>query len=138
MGAAASTLPPQLDKATARQVAGDRFDEAKFDALAGPSGVVSLTAFLEAGRTHTYDCFLTHDWGQDELGRDNHKRVSAVCAALKQAGYNPWFDEERMRGDINKAMADAIATSACVVVFLTERYIQKASGNGPNGADDNW
>ena len=84
-----------------------------------------------------FDGFLTHDWGPDELGRDNHGRVSQVCAALKRAGYTPWFDEERMRGDINKTMADAIRKSACVIVFITKRYIDKASGNGPNGSDDN-
>ena len=34
-------------------------------------------------------------------------------------------------------MADAIRKSACVIVFITKRYIDKASGNGPNGSDDN-
>ena len=84
--------------------------------------------------THPYDCFLTHDWGKDELGRDNHARVSEVCKRLKQAGLAPWFDEELMRGDINKTMSEALSRSASVVVFITKRYIEKASGNGPNGA----
>ena len=85
----------------------------------------------------SFDAFLTHDWGKDELGRDNHARVSKMCAALKQAGIKPWFDEESMRGDVNKAMADALKASKCVVAFLTERYLIKASGDGPNGANDN-
>lgn len=29
------------------------------------------------------DVFLTHDWGKDELGRDNHSRVAAVNDGLK-------------------------------------------------------
>ena len=43
-----------------------------------------LGSALRRGGTQ-FDGFLTHDWGEDELGR-NHGRVSQVCAALKQAG----------------------------------------------------
>ena len=42
-----------------------------------------------------------------------------------------------MRGDINDKMADGIEGSGCVVCFITKRYIQKAGGKGPNGANDN-
>ena len=34
-------------------------------------------------------------------------------------------------------MADGIDDSACVVAFITERYLSKAGGKGPNGANDN-
>lgn len=34
-------------------------------------------------------------------------------------------------------MADGIAQSACVVVFLTESYMKKAAGLGSKGDDDN-
>ena len=51
-----------------------------------------------------YDCFLTHDWGEDEEGRSNHARVGKLSAALKAEGIRPWFDEECMRGDINDKM----------------------------------
>jgi len=30
------------------------------------------------------------------MGRNNHERVSKVCAALKKRGIKPWFDEEMM------------------------------------------
>ena len=84
-----------------------------------------------------FDCFLTHDWGTDELDRDNHARVSQVCVRLKDAGFKPWFDEEFMRGDVNKTMTDALSRSRCVIVFITNRYVEKASGNGEHGANDN-
>ena len=49
MGAGASALvPAKLDKATARDLAGARFDENKFDAAAGEDGFVSREVFLEA------------------------------------------------------------------------------------------
>ena len=136
MGAGAS-LPAEIDKSTARGLAsshGVPFDEGAFDAAADANGQVPLAMVMAAMQ---FDCFLTHDWGKDELGRDNHARVAGICRALKSAGYSPWFDEERMRGDINTAMSSAIAKSKCMVVFITQRYVEKASGNGPNGANDN-
>ena len=39
------------------------------------------------------DCFMTHDWGLDELGRNNHERVLKVYTALKAKGITTWFDE---------------------------------------------
>ena len=84
-----------------------------------------------------YDCFLTHDWGEDEAGRNNHARVARVCAALKAEGLQPWFDEDQMRGDINHKMVEGIEASASMVCFITKRYLQKAWGVGPNGANDN-
>ena len=44
---AGATLPPTLDKVTAQQLAGDKFDESKFDAAA-KDGAVSREAFLKA------------------------------------------------------------------------------------------
>jgi len=84
-----------------------------------------------------YDCFLTHDWGEDEEGRSNHARVGKLCAALKAEGIRPWFDEECMRGDINDKMVDGIERSGAVVCFITDRYLEKAWGKGANGHNDN-
>ena len=50
--------------------------------------------------------FLTHDWNKDELGRDNHQRVGLVCAMLKQHGIVPWFDAERLAGQLLHEVGD--------------------------------
>lgn len=92
---------------------------------------------LSSTSPHLYAAFLTHDWGTDELGRDNHRRVSTINEALKAVGLKTWFDEEQMQGNIEDAMAGGIEKSACVCVFVTERYIRKAGGKGERGADDN-
>ena len=55
-----------------------------------------------------HDAFLTHDWGTDREGRNNHTRVARVNAALQRAGLRTWFDEEKMRGDIHARMAEGI------------------------------
>jgi len=87
--------------------------------------------------TDDYDMFLTHDWGAVELGRDNHACVALANTYLQRAGTTAWFDAEQMRGDVNAKMADGVVRSKCVAVFITKRYVQKASGLGPNGNNDN-
>ena len=91
----------------------------------------------ERGSGMAFSAFLTHDWGTDEKGRDNHSRVAAVHAALSAAGLRCWFDEEQMQGDINKQMTKGIDNSAVVVAFITSRYVTKVNGEGPNAEDDN-
>jgi hypothetical protein len=75
-----------------------------------------------------YNAFLTHDWGKDELGRDNHQTVTRVNTALKSRGVVTWFDSERMEGHIRDKMVAGIDASACVVVFITQRYMAKVGG----------
>lgn len=86
---------------------------------------------------HATDVFLTHDWGIDEFGRNNHKRVSAMNKYLQSQGVKTWFDEEQMEGDIQEKMIDGIDNTACVVVFVTKRYMEKAAGKGERGDLDN-
>ena len=79
-----------------------------------------------------YDCFLTHNWLDDELGRSNHDTVSKVNAALKRKGLNIWFDEERMEGFIVDQMTAGIDQSHVIVAFLTQTYMQKEGNNRHN------
>ena len=79
-----------------------------------------------------YDCFLTHNWLDDELGRSNHDTVSKVNAALKRKGLNTWFDEERMEGFIVDQMTAGIDQSHVIVAFLTQTYMQKVGSNRHN------
>ena len=104
--------------------------------LGGPVLATQSTSTL-GGSGMAFSAFLTHDWGTDEKGRDNHARVAAVHAALTAAGLRCWFDEEQMQGDINKQMTKGIDGSAVIVAFITSRYVTKVNGEGPNGNDDN-
>ena len=60
----AAALPEEIDEATARQFAGDKFDKAKFDAAA-PRGTMSRDAFKLARAA--WDIFMSHK--QSESGR---------------------------------------------------------------------
>lgn len=114
--------------------AGDEayFDEDDFGKLANDEGKITKETLMQL--TSKTDCFLTHDWGEDEQGRNNHERVTRVNAALKQNGLVPWFDSERMNGNIMAQMCGGIDNASCIVVFITERYVQKVGGD--NAADN--
>ena len=80
------------------------------------------------------DVFLSHNWGNDESGRDNHQRVSLINRDLNNLGYQTWFDEEKMSGSIVHAMGKGIDETNGAIVFITKRYLEKVNGNK---ADDN-
>ena len=47
-------------------------------------------------------------------------------------GTRTWFDEERMQGNVLDRMCTGIDDSECVVVFVTQNYLDKVGGvNGP-------
>ena len=75
------------------------------------------------------DVFLSHNWGEDESGRYNHQRVRIINKELKVRGYNTWFDEEKISGNIDTKMAQGIAQAKGVIVFLTRKHLEKVNGN---------
>lgn len=89
----------------------------------------------ESDNVPSTDVFLTHDWGIDELGRNNHKRVVEINELLKAAGFSTWCDSDRMTGDIVGKMIDGIDHTKVVLCFVTKRYVDKV--NTPENITDN-
>lgn len=81
---------------------------------------------------HNTDVFLSHNWGKDELGRDNHARVSCINKELQKYGYLTWFDEEQIKGEIVNQIADGIQGAQGVIIFITKRYHDKVTGKRAN------
>ena len=71
--------------------------------------------------------FLSHDWGRDELGRDNHQRVSLINKELLKVGYKTWFDADKMAGNIDEKIAQGIEQTEGVIVFITWNYHKKVN-----------
>jgi hypothetical protein len=78
------------------------------------------------------DVFLTHDWGIDELGRSNHDRVAVINKELKSLGFVTWFDSDRMTGDVVDQMISGIDNASVIIVFITQRYMNKLNGSDAN------
>ena len=82
--------------------------------------------------THNTDVFLSHNWGNDEFGRNNHDRVSVINEELKKLGFQTWFDQECMKGEIINRMADGIERTHGVIIFITKKYHDKVTGERAN------
>jgi hypothetical protein len=71
------------------------------------------------------DCFLSHNWGDQNK---NHAFVKKVNMELQKRGLKTWFDENQMDGNIRFRMAEGIDNTKCVVVFITKEYRDKVNG----------
>jgi hypothetical protein len=79
-----------------------------------------------ATQTTSTRVFLSHAWGLDKLGRDNHVRVGKINESLKKQGIGTWFDAQGdMRGNTMQAMTNGIDQCQHVAVFVTRSYIEK-------------
>ena len=67
------------------------------------------------------DIFLSHNWGRDESCRNNHYRVSFINQELTKRGYETWFDEDEMAGNIAERMSEGIQQTKAVIIFLTRK-----------------
>ena len=76
----------------------------------------------------TTNVFLSHNWGDDNLRRDNHFRVSIINKELQDIGYKTWFDGDHLKGDLFEQIAQGIENSQGVIVFITQKYIDKVDG----------
>ena len=79
------------------------------------------------------DLFLSHDWGTN---CQNHNRVVNLNHMLTDNELTTWLDAYDLKSDILKSVREGIKQSRKVVIFITENYINKANGHGPNGRGD--
>jgi hypothetical protein len=98
------------------------------------AGSIDGATAASGSRPHgfLYDVMITHDWSIDEFGRNNHDTNIMLNEALKARSFNTWFDQDRMEGDIVQQMTDGIKNSACVLVSITQRYMEKVEGTNDN------
>ena len=83
------------------------------------------------------DVFLSHNWGKDEKGRDNHARVVKISEYLTSKGFRCWIDAEEMTGNLDKKMSSGIDASRMCIAFITDTYLKKTDGEGDGGESDN-
>ena len=57
-----------------------------------------------------------------------HFRVPLIIKEFQDIGYQTWFDGSRMKGDRFQQMAQGIQNTQSVIVFITQKYIDKVKG----------
>lgn len=128
MGAAASTIPMQIDKATFRRLSGGTINDAIFDANS-TNGIMSRDKLMELANMR--DCLLSHDFGIDQYGRNVHERVMVINNALRAKGLITWYDEQKPTVEVVNHVTTAINRSRSIVCFFTKAYFEKVVGNFP-------
>lgn len=78
------------------------------------------------------DVFLSYNWGNDETHRDNHCRVSRINDGLKKIGYQTWFDEQSLHGDLAQKISQGIEQTKGVIAFITQTYHDKVNSEDFN------
>ncbi|CAK9019208.1 Ankyrin-3 (ANK-3) (Ankyrin-G) [Durusdinium trenchii] len=81
--------------------------------------------------TRFYDVFLSHDWGIDELDRENHLRVATVRTLLTESGLSTWFDADPLTGNVQQQVTRALEGSRKVVIFITQNYMDNLTMTDP-------
>ena len=88
-----------------------------------------FVVIINLGFTSGFNAFLTHTWRKDHQDRNNHDRVARINEGLKSQGITTWFDSDKLNGEIYTQMTNGIEKSQCVVVFMTEEYMNKVNGD---------
>jgi hypothetical protein len=75
------------------------------------------------------DIFISHAWGKDLLGRDNHKRCKLIADNLLSKGYTVWFDSYDLYGNIDSTIMKGINNCKVVIICLTKKYCDKINNS---------
>lgn len=137
MGGAGSihSLPDRISLDQFKKIVGTKSGNllADFDRACNPvTKTISRETFLDI--TEITDCFVSHCWGLDELGRDNHVRAGRIYQGLQARGLRIWYDTVYLTGNITDHMCSGIDRTQLVIVCVTKRYVEKV---GSDNAGDN-
>ena len=56
----------------------------------------------------TKDIFISHNWGLDCIGTNNHRRCKIIADELILRGYSVWFDDNDMIKNIDTGISEII------------------------------
>eukprot|EP00931_Biecheleriopsis_adriatica_P046099 TRINITY_DN26454_c0_g1_i1.p1 TRINITY_DN26454_c0_g1~~TRINITY_DN26454_c0_g1_i1.p1 ORF type:complete len:847 (-),score=178.16 TRINITY_DN26454_c0_g1_i1:207-2747(-) len=75
----------------------------------------------------SYHCFISHNWGKDTRGRDNHLRVLSIARTLQGKGIKVFLEdwEAHRYASADEAMVDGMRRSGVALMFVTKNYIEK-------------
>jgi len=88
---------------------------------------LQTTGPLDVEADKGYHVFISHNWGEDSSGRDNHQRVLKIAQFLQYHGLKVFLDdwEAHRYSSKDEAMIDGMRRSGVVLMFLTQKYIER-------------
>lgn len=76
--------------------------------------------------------FLSHTWGLNLDGTDNHAMASRLNRSLQAQGVLTWFDDDDMGHDLLSSMSGGIDWADIFLILVTKAYIDKCNGSSQN------
>jgi hypothetical protein len=64
---------------------------------------------------YDYDVMISYAWSNQETAFE-------IRDHLRRRGLRVWIDKERMHGNINDRMKEAVDKSRCVLICMSEKY----------------
>jgi hypothetical protein len=134
MGGGASSLPAYIDKEAFRHLSGGTINDAIFDANSD-GGVMKRERLVEL--SHMRDCYLSYSDGADALGRNNVERVLRINTALSGRGLLSRMADKSHKdvSSVVKEVTSGVDHSRCLVVFVTNSYLEAVNKNSPTDAN---
>ena len=73
--------------------------------------------------------FLSHNWGTNQNGTDNHALTRRLNRSLQEQGILTWFDDDDMGSDLLASMSSGIDWADIFLIMVTRAYIKKCNGS---------
>jgi hypothetical protein len=64
---------------------------------------------------YKYDLMISYQWS-------HQKTCLAIKQSLEKLGYRVWMDTEKMVGDLNDRMAEAVDKSHIILICMSKKY----------------
>ena len=58
--------------------------------------------------------------------------MSLINHKLNELGYRTWFDDHKIKGDIDDEISKGIEQTKCVIIFMTQWYHDKVNTEIPH------
>jgi len=112
----------------------ERFDfDAHADSDSDKGGTVSIGQLMAVFSQQT-DAYLSYSWGH----RKKHQQlVSRINDILLDRGLRTFFDRESLPINISKQLYTGISNTSCIILFLSQEYVNKISPDPPPSMADN-
>jgi hypothetical protein len=124
------TLPELIDRHTFHTITKGRFSAESYDIFSDRDGQISRERFKEI--VSSRDCYISYEWGYDNLGRSVPNRVSQITEYLCEKGLYIYAEDGSYRHNVpmgkmtlRERIRQSLKSSSCLVLCLTKRYYEK-------------
>jgi len=111
-----------------KKIVGNKHDLLEDQSISGKR----VAQNISISANYKYNCFLAHEWGTNQSGNKTHERVKDIKVLLESKGLKVWFDEDKLKENIDHEIMQGVNDSRKILVFITKRYIERLQDDKNN------